>query len=120
VTVFESIKDAFLSRTWTTPAGLLQARIVAILSSRAATHLKKLRWQSSIVDLMKLSGVDWRLDQRTRLASELVGCTGKMGNTAGLDAWLHTAVMRELALSLAESRSGTLNQNSKAQIRALR
>jgi len=55
-----------------------------------------LNWRSSIVDLMKLIGLDSSLDHRKELATEL-GYTGAKDGSAEMNIWLHKAVMRELA-----------------------
>ena len=55
-----------------------------------------LNWRTSIVDLMKLLGLDSSLDNRKELATEL-GYTGDKDGSAEMNIWLHKAVMRELA-----------------------
>jgi Domain of unknown function (DUF3597) len=57
---------------------------------------KNLNWRSSIVDLMKLVGMDSSLQERKDLAMEL-GYTGELEGSAEMNIWLHKAVMRELA-----------------------
>ena len=57
---------------------------------------KNLNWRSSIVDLMKLIGVDPSLENRKELAREL-GYTGDLDGSAEMNIWLHKATMRELA-----------------------
>jgi hypothetical protein len=57
---------------------------------------KTLNWRSSIVDLMKLIGVDSGLENRKELAREL-GYTGDLDGSAEMNIWLHKATMRELA-----------------------
>jgi len=55
-----------------------------------------LNWRTSIVDLMKLLGIDSSLDNRKELATEL-GYTGATDGSAEMNIWLHKAVMKELA-----------------------
>jgi hypothetical protein len=55
-----------------------------------------LNWRTSIVDLMKLLGLDSSLDNRKELATEL-GYTGATDGSAEMNIWLHKAVMRQLA-----------------------
>ncbi len=55
-----------------------------------------LNWKTSIVDLMKLLGIDSSLDNRKALAQEL-GYTGELNGSAEMNIWLHKATMRELA-----------------------
>ena len=54
-----------------------------------------LNWRTSIVDLMKLLGIDSSLANRKELATEL-GYTGAKDGSAEMNIWLHKAVMREL------------------------
>ncbi|MCW3798560.1 DUF3597 domain-containing protein [Sphingomonas sp. BN140010] len=55
-----------------------------------------LNWRTSIVDLMKLLGIDSSLDNRKELAREL-GYTGALDGSAEMNIWLHKATMRQLA-----------------------
>jgi hypothetical protein len=57
---------------------------------------RNLNWRTSIVDLMKLVGIDSSLDNRKELAREL-GYTGDLDGSAEMNIWLHKATMRELA-----------------------
>ncbi len=68
----------------------------AILSGLQAKSGEKLNWQTSIVDLMKLLGLDSSLAERKELATEL-GYTGALDGSADMNIWLHKRVMRELA-----------------------
>ncbi|WP_309602466.1 DUF3597 domain-containing protein [Sphingomonas sp.] len=62
----------------------------------AAKGNPDLNYQSSIVDLMKLLGLDSSLDHRQQLADEL-GYTGDKDGSAEMNIWLHKEVMRQLA-----------------------
>ncbi|MEO8175081.1 MAG: DUF3597 domain-containing protein [Sphingomicrobium sp.] len=55
-----------------------------------------LNWRTSIVDLMKLLGLDSSLDNRKELATEL-SYPGAKDGSAEMNIWLHKAVMNELA-----------------------
>ncbi|MCD2315539.1 DUF3597 domain-containing protein [Sphingomonas sp. IC-11] len=67
-----------------------------VLSDLAAKHEgPTLNWRTSIVDLMKLLGIDSSLANRKELATEL-GYTGAKDGSAEMNIWLHKAVMREL------------------------
>ena len=55
-----------------------------------------LNWRTSIVDLMKLLGLDLSLENRKELATEL-GYKGEKDGSAEMNIWLHKAVMRQLA-----------------------
>ena len=72
--------------------------VEAILNGLAAKSSQKLNWQSSIVDLMRLLGLDSSLQHRTQLAKEL-GYTGDPADSATMNIWLHKQVMRKLAES---------------------
>jgi hypothetical protein len=70
--------------------------VAAALENMAATSGQKLNWRTSIVDLMKLVGMDSSFENRKALASEL-GYTGDPGDSAAMNIWLHKRVMKELA-----------------------
>jgi len=72
--------------------------VEAILNGLAAKHPQKLNWQQSIVDLMKLLGLDSSLQNRTALAKEL-GYTGDTSDSAAMNIWLQKQVMTKLAES---------------------
>jgi len=55
-----------------------------------------LKWRTSIVDLMKLLGIDSSLDNRKELAREL-GYTGALDGSAEMNIWLQKATMGQLA-----------------------
>ena len=55
-----------------------------------------LNWRTSIVDLLKLLGIDSSLDNRKELATEL-GYKGDKDGSAEMNIWLHKEVMRQLA-----------------------
>ncbi len=76
------------------PAAISDVDVEAILTQLGEGH--QLNWRSSIVDLMKLLGIDSSLDNRKALASEL-GYTGALDGSAEMNIWLHKATMRELA-----------------------
>jgi hypothetical protein len=70
--------------------------IEEVLEGLNAKSPQKLNWQTSIVDLMKLVGLDSSLKHRQELAVEL-GYTGDKNDSAAMNIWLHKAVMRKLA-----------------------
>ena len=70
--------------------------VEASLEGMAAKSGQKLNWRTSIVDLMKLVGMDSSLENRKELAREL-GYTGDTGDSAAMNIWLHKRVMKELA-----------------------
>ncbi|AGA87287.1 DUF3597 domain-containing protein [Stutzerimonas stutzeri] len=71
--------------------------VVAQLEAKAAQHPEALNWRTSIVDLLKLLGLDSSLESRRELATEL-GCPPEqMADSAQMNMWLHRAVMKKLA-----------------------
>lgn len=79
------------------PAAISAVDVVAKLEGLAAANPEKLNWKVSIVDLMKLLGLDSSLAERKALASEL-GCPAeKMGDSAQMNMWLHKTVLQKLA-----------------------
>ncbi|HKQ12828.1 MAG TPA: DUF3597 domain-containing protein [Steroidobacteraceae bacterium] len=70
--------------------------VEAVLEKMAADNGQKLNWRTSIVDLMKLVGMDSSFENRRELAREL-GYTGDPGDSAAMNIWLHKRVMKELA-----------------------
>ncbi len=71
--------------------------VVAKMDSLAAANAQKLNWKVSIVDLLKLLGLDSSLDARKGLATEL-GCPSeKMADSAQMNIWLHKIVLQKIA-----------------------
>jgi hypothetical protein len=71
--------------------------VVAQLESRAAAQTEKLNWKVSIVDLLKLLGLESSLEARKALATEL-GCSSeKMCDSAQMNLWLHKTVLQKIA-----------------------
>src|SRR5262245_39771365 len=71
--------------------------VVAQLENRAAKHKEQLNWRVSIVDLLKLLGIDSSIAARKTLAIEL-GCpTDKMKDSVQMNMWLHNTVLKKLA-----------------------
>jgi hypothetical protein len=79
------------------PAPIAVVDVVAKLEKLAASSSEKLNWKTSIVDLMKLLGLDSSLSARKELATEL-GCPAdKMGDSASMNVWLHKTVLKKIA-----------------------
>jgi hypothetical protein len=68
----------------------------ARMSDLAAHNSEHLDWQHSIVDLMKLLGMDSSLIARQALAREL-GYPGDVNDTAPMNEWLIAQVMAKFA-----------------------
>jgi hypothetical protein len=78
------------------PAPISQVNVEAILDAAHKAIGQDLNWRTSIVDLMKLCGLDSSLGERKELATEL-GYTGDMSDSASMNIWLHKQVMNKLA-----------------------
>ncbi|CAH2809415.1 MAG: hypothetical protein PPHEESC_6142 [uncultured Paraburkholderia sp.] len=70
--------------------------VEAVLTKMQDSSGEKLNWRTSIVDLLKLLGLDSSLAARKELASEL-HYTGNTENSAAMNMWLHKEVMQKLA-----------------------
>ena len=70
--------------------------VTAILNDLAKKNPEKLDWKRSIVDLMKLVGMDSSFAARKQLAEEL-HYTGDPNDSASMNIWLHKEVLRKLA-----------------------
>jgi hypothetical protein len=78
------------------PAAVQPVDVEAVLTAMAANNPQKLNWRTSIVDLMKLVGMESSLAERKELATEL-GYSGAKDGSAEMNIWLHKAVMKKLA-----------------------
>ena len=70
--------------------------VTAILNDLAKKNPEKLDWKRSIVDLMKLVGMDSSFTARKQLAAEL-HYSGDPNDSAAMNIWLHKEVMKKLA-----------------------
>jgi hypothetical protein len=80
------------------PASTLnqQVDVEQILTDMQKQSGQQLNWRSSIVDLLKLLGLDSSLQSRKDLAAEL-HYTGDTNDSATMNIWLHRQVMNKLA-----------------------
>jgi Domain of unknown function (DUF3597) len=79
------------------PVAISPVDVVKKLADLAAKNPQKLDWKVSIVDLLKLLGIDSSLQARKDLATEL-GCpVDMMADSAKMNTWLHKVVLRKLA-----------------------
>lgn len=78
------------------PAMMDQVDVEDILTKMQASSGQQLNWRSSIVDLLKLLGLDSSLQARKELAAEL-HYTGDTSDSASMNIWLHRQVMNKLA-----------------------
>ena len=77
-------------------APMQQVDVEAILNNMQQQSGQQLNWRTSIVDLLKLLGLDSSLQSRKELAAEL-HYTGDTNDSAGMNIWLHRQVMNKLA-----------------------
>jgi hypothetical protein len=70
--------------------------VAAVLEGLAAKNPEKLDWKHSIVDLMKLVGMDSSFTARKQLATEL-HYTGDPNDSASMNVWLHKEVLKKLS-----------------------
>lgn len=70
--------------------------VAAVLDGMESHAGQKLDWRHSIVDLMKLLGMDSSLAARKELAQEL-HYTGDTADSATMNMWLHKQVMTKFA-----------------------
>lgn len=71
--------------------------VMGKLEKMAEENPAELNWKTSIVDLLKLLGIDSSYESRVELAKEL-GCPeDKMDESAEMNTWLHKAVLVEIA-----------------------
>jgi Domain of unknown function (DUF3597) len=112
MSIFSKIKDAIFGKATAetpppppapveaaAPTGPVPISVVnceAILDSACKATNQDLNWRVSIVDLLKLCGLDSSLSHRQELAKEL-GFSGDMGDSASMNIWLHKEVMNQLA-----------------------
>jgi hypothetical protein len=77
------------------PAAAQPVDVDGILDFMNEQRDQKLNWRTSIVDLMKLTGMDSTLAERKELANEL-GYTGDTSDTATMNVWLHKQVIARI------------------------
>jgi hypothetical protein len=70
--------------------------VAAVLDGLAAKNPEKLDWKHSIIDLMKLVGMDGSFSARKQLAAEL-HYSGDPNDSASMNIWLHKEVMKKLS-----------------------
>lgn len=77
-------------------APMQQVDVEQILNDMQQSSGQQLNWRTSIVDLLKLLGLDSSLAARKELAAEL-HYTGDTNDSATMNIWLHRQVMNKLA-----------------------
>ena len=110
--IFGHAESTPVTQTQSTPAAVQEAQapsapaaavaappvvdVTAILNDLAKKNPEKLDWKRSIVDLMKLVGMDSSFTARKQLAEEL-HYSGDPNDSAAMNIWLHKEVMKKLA-----------------------
>lgn len=89
-----SIPASPANAKWDAPTSA-DVDVNAVLNQLAEQNPQKLNWKTSIVDVMKLVGIDSSLENRKELAREL-GYSADMSDSASMNIWLHKRVMQEL------------------------
>ena len=79
------------------PEPMAMVDVVSMLEGWAAQTPQKLNWRTSIVDLMKLLGMESSLAERKELAAELGFPKDQMDDSARMNVWLHKQVLRKIA-----------------------
>ncbi len=80
-----------------TPDAISTVDVIAKLEGLASAHAEPLNWKTSIVDLLKVLGLDSSLEARKGLAAELHCPDTAMGDSAAMNIWLHKTVLQQLA-----------------------
>lgn len=78
------------------PQPIGEEKLDEVLAYMAEQRGETLNWKTSIVDLMKLVGMDSSLAARKELAQEL-GYTGALDGSAEMNLWLIARVRERLA-----------------------
>ncbi|MBK1974197.1 MULTISPECIES: DUF3597 domain-containing protein [Brevundimonas] len=77
------------------PQPAAEVDVAGILDFMNEQRAQNLNWRTSIVDLMKLIGLESSLAERKELADEL-GYTGDKSDTASMNIWLHKQVIQKI------------------------
>ncbi|MBX9457183.1 MAG: DUF3597 domain-containing protein [Rhizobium sp.] len=77
-------------------ARVTEIDVATQLDAAARARGQDLNWRTSIVDLMKVVGMDASLQERRDLAREL-NYNGDTNDTASMNMFLHRALMKKLA-----------------------
>ena len=78
------------------PAAVAMVDVMSKLDNLAGSN-SGLDWKVSIVDLLKLLGMDSSLEARKTLASELNCPADLMKDSAKMNTWLHQTVLKKIA-----------------------
>lgn len=79
------------------PKAISDVDVVANLEKLAAANPARLDWKVSIVELLKLLGLDGSFNARKELAVELSCPADMMNDSAKMNTWLHKTVLKKIA-----------------------
>jgi Domain of unknown function (DUF3597) len=79
------------------PEAISVVDVVEQLEALASASSEKLNWKTSIVDLLKLLGIDSSFAARKELAAELECPSDTMADSASMNMWLHKTVLAKIA-----------------------
>jgi hypothetical protein len=71
--------------------------VTAKMDALAKANPQKLEWRVSIVDMMKLLGMDSSFENRKKLAVELGVPTEYLEDSAQMNMWLHKTVLKKIS-----------------------
>ncbi len=77
------------------PSSIAMGDVAPILDAMPGANA--LNWRTSIVDLLKLLGLDSSMSARKELATELMYSGSDEPGSAAWNIWLHKQVMRSIA-----------------------
>lgn len=78
-------------------AAIVEVDVMSVMEDLATANPANLNWKSSIVDLLKLLGLDSSYGARKELAAELYCPAEKMEDSAQMNMWLHKTVLQKIA-----------------------
>jgi hypothetical protein len=90
------VTETVITETAIPAEPVVEFDVAGYLNGLAGQSQEKLEWTVSIVDLLKLVGMDSSLAARKELAKEL-GYGEDMADSAKMNIWLHKQVMQQIA-----------------------
>jgi hypothetical protein len=88
------------------PTEMPMVDVVSKLEGLAKANPQELDWKVSIVDLLKLLGMDSSYEARKELAVELACPASEMDDSAKMNIWLHKTILKKIA-----ENGGNIPQN---------
>jgi hypothetical protein len=83
--------------------------VTAKMDALAKANPQELQWRVSIVDMMKLLGMDSSFENRKKLAVELGVPTEYLDDSAQMNMWLHKTVMKKISQNGGEVPANLLD-----------